>query len=47
MLLGTLGTSLLRNLITGKGTIRAVAGFSMPLPFFNKLWNTNVLSKET
>ena len=31
MLLGTLGTTLLRNLITGKGTIRAVAEFSMPL----------------
>ena len=73
MLLGTLGASLLRNLLTGKGIVRAGSG--RPSSFasqnkkgkgiiragtgkkkngifnatssFKKLWNTEVLSKQT
>ena len=51
MLLGTLVASLLENLWTGKGTIRAIedtikTGHDFnAASSFNKFWNTNVLSK--
>ena len=52
MLLGTLGASLLRNMLTGKGMLRAVYGSSIKKKFnstlfFNKFTNTEVLSEKT
>ena len=51
MLLGTLGASLLGNLLTGKGTIRAGEGTIRAgqdaTSSFNKFQNTTVLSKGT
>ena len=51
MLWGTSGASLLGNLLTGKGTIKAGEGqleqariFNV-VSSFNKVWNTKVLSK--
>ena len=51
MLWGTSGASLLGNLLTGKGTIKADEGqleqariFNV-VSSFNKVWNTKVLSK--
>ena len=43
VLLGILAASLLGNLLTGKRTIRILNAVS----FFNKFWNTKVLSKQT
>ena len=45
MLLGTVGASLLKNLLTGKGTISAGEGTIRACQDFNIFWNTNVLSK--
>ena len=53
MLLGFLGASLLGNLLTGKGTIRAGEGTITAaqdfnaISSFNKFWNIKVLSKWT
>ena len=44
MLLGALGTSLLRNLLTGNETIRAQSQQNKISSSFNKFWDTNVLS---
>ena len=46
MLLGTLGASLLGNLLTGKGIVRADTGKNGifdAASSFNKPWNTKVL----
>ena len=45
MLLGTVGASLLKNLLTDKGTISAGEGTIRTGQDFNKFWNTNVISK--
>ena len=48
MLLGTLGASLLRNMLTGKGILKTSYGSKMdfnPTPYFDEYWNTEVLSE--
>ena len=53
MLLGTFGPRLLGNLLTDTGTIRASEGTIRAgqnfcaASFFNRFWNTKVLSKRT
>ena len=47
MLLGTLGASLLGNLLTAKNTIRAGERAFNATPPFNKFWNKKVSSKWT
>ena len=52
MLLGTLGASLLGNLLTGKGIVRAgywnkKIGIFHAVSSFNKLWNAKILSEWT
>ena len=46
ILLGILGASLLANLLTGIGTIRASETFNAASSF-NKFWNKKALSKQT
>ena len=54
MLLGTLVASLLGNLLSGKGIVRAGYGSKMEIKWIlnaassvNKLWNNKILSKRT
>ena len=53
MLLGTLGSSLLGNLLTSKAKLEQIKAQLQPdnifnaISSFNKWWNGKVLSKET